>query len=133
MLKIIITDGDGKGKKVLVKDNSLLVSQISFPSMIPQKSKIFRQFFTDDGLSDGESDMRVGAGTAETDGACADHAGPTYTFTSASGGLDGAQRIQITDTGNGGHAVVGFYTVLSVTDTNTVELETDPTDGSDEP
>jgi hypothetical protein len=131
MIKSVITD-IGSGDKAQVKDNALVVTQFTCLPMIPQKNKIFRQYMTDDGESDGEYDMRVAAGESLTDGACADHTGPTYTFTSVTGGLECAQGIQITDTGDGAHALLAYYKVDSVTDTNTVELIVDPTDGTNE-
>lgn len=65
-----------------------------------------------------------------TDGACSDHS--TYTFTSATGGLTGARILQVTDAGNGGHAVKDFYTIVAVNSDTSVELSRDPTDGTDE-
>jgi hypothetical protein len=71
----------------------------------------------------------------ETDGACADHAGDTYTFTSAASAFQSnqaGQYIRIKDTGDGGNFVVADYLIDSVTDANTVELTSDPTNGSDD-
>jgi hypothetical protein len=131
MLKSQIVDAKS-GNSPSVLDDSLVVTQYTCPPMIPQKNKIFRQYMTDDGASDGVFDMKVDAAVDLTDGACADHAGDTYTFTSATGGLDAAQTILITDTGDGTKAITGLYSVASVTNTNTVELTRDPTDGTNE-
>ncbi len=59
MLKVVILDGDGKGQKVRIEDNCLLVASPSYPPLIPQKTKIFRQYMTDDGLSTGTFDMQT--------------------------------------------------------------------------
>lgn len=113
-------------------DNALVTSLYTAPPLVPQKVKIFRQYMTNDGTSSGSSDMRVPANVARTDGVCADHAGPTYTFTSVGGGLASAKRIIITDAGAGGHGLVGNYVVKSVNSATSVELDRDPTDGTNE-
>ena len=87
MIKSILTDGSGSGKSAKIYEDALLVTQGSCPPLLPQKNKIFRQYMTNDGTSSGVWDMQVDAGEDLTDGACADHTGPTYTFTSATVGL----------------------------------------------
>ena len=128
MIGTNIVDGSGSNNKAIVDEGALRVSQTGYPPLVEQKTKIFRQYLTDDGTATGSTSMRVGASVTGTDGACADHTSP-YTFTSASGGLLGAKKISITDTGVGGKGIVGIYTVSAVTNTNTVLLTEDPTDG----
>jgi hypothetical protein len=130
MLKVNIVD-PRDGKRSLIEDSAQLVTMYPSPPLLPQKSKIFRQYLTDDGISTGSNDMGIDVGSTGTDGACADHTTP-FVFTSASGGLDDAKFIRITDTGAGGKGIIGTYTVSTVTDTNTVELTADPTDGTNE-
>lgn len=53
------------GTVVKVEDDGLLVSVYSCPPLLPQKSKIFIQYFTVDGLSTGSADLGVdGSGTS---------------------------------------------------------------------
>ena len=59
MIKSHIEDGLGSGEQVQVKDNSLVVTQYPCPPLIPQKSKIFRQYMTVDGLTSGSNDMGI--------------------------------------------------------------------------
>lgn len=58
-LKSTIASGDGAEDAVAVKDSALVITQFGCPPMIPQKNKIFRQYFTDDGTSSGSNDMLV--------------------------------------------------------------------------
>jgi len=59
MIKTRITDsGTGQQARVL-PEGELLVSTHTSPPLLPQKSKLFSQHLTDDGLSDGDEDMRV--------------------------------------------------------------------------
>jgi len=70
-----------------------------------------------------------------TDLACADHTGPTYTLTSATGGFNNLKAgdwLRITDTGTGGHFVEGTYTIYSISSDTSLELTADPTDGTNE-
>lgn len=80
--------------------------------------------------------QQTSAKESQTDGACADHSGPTYTFTSAAASFSTddveGNLIHITDTGAGGHAITGWYEVKSVNSETSVELDRDPTDGTDE-
>lgn len=71
---------------------------------------------------------------SDTDGACADHTGPTYTFTGTGVGTACANSkcVRILDTGSGAHGVAGNYTVSSVNGADSIELTEDPTDGTDE-
>jgi hypothetical protein len=63
MIKSVITDGKGRGSEVHIEDNALLVAQYTCPPMIPQKNIVFRQYFTDDGIAGGTSDMLVDGST----------------------------------------------------------------------
>ena len=58
-IDINVVDGTGSGNKVSVDENALRVSTVGHPPLLQQKTKIFRQFLTDDGLSTGSSDMLV--------------------------------------------------------------------------
>ncbi len=102
------------------------------PLNTPNRSRFFRALLGTQGAGSGITNQNSTVGDSATDGAAADHTGPTYTFTSVTGGLEGATRVQVTDTGDGGNAVLGIYLVSSVTDDNTVELTTDPTNGTNE-
>jgi len=56
------------GKRLGLKideDNAALTSSVPYPPLMKQKTRPFRQFMTDDGLSTGSNDMRV-AGSAGT-------------------------------------------------------------------
>ena len=65
MIKTHIIDGGGSKESAFVEDNALVVSQYGCPPMIPQKNKIFRQYFTVDGTTAGSNDMLVdGSGTS---------------------------------------------------------------------
>lgn len=66
MLKTNILDGGGTNQNARVMpEGELLVTHYPSPPMLDQKVKIFTQHFTDDGLSDGDIDMRVdGSGTS---------------------------------------------------------------------
>ena len=59
MIKNVITDGGGRGRKASVEDDALLVTQYTCPPMIPQKNKIFSQFFTVDGSASGSNDLGI--------------------------------------------------------------------------
>ena len=70
-----------------------------------------------------------------TDLACSDHAGPDYTVTSANGGFTADMvddYFYVLDDGTSNHFVPGIYLVASHTDTNTIALTADPTDGTNE-
>ena len=57
MIKSIITDGQGTGRKAAIDDqNALLVSTITSPPLITQKSKIYRAYLAN---SAGATDMKV--------------------------------------------------------------------------
>lgn len=92
-----------------------------------------------DGLSKGPNATANDPGFAGlisgTDLVCSDHAGPEYTVTSALGAFDSemvGKSITITDTGVGGHFVVGNYMVAAFVSVTEITLETDPTDGTNE-
>jgi hypothetical protein len=51
----------------VTKDRELSVIASSYPPISPQKVKPFRQYFTDDGLPDGTSDMGVDGSTNNVD------------------------------------------------------------------
>jgi len=60
MIKSQIQDGLGTGQRVQVTDdNELVVVQSTSPPLAPQKTQIFTQYLTDDGLSSGSNDMGI--------------------------------------------------------------------------
>ena len=61
MIGVTCTDGVGGKQKARVTDNALVVTQYACPPLLPQKNRIFRQYFTDDGLSTGDEDMQIEA------------------------------------------------------------------------
>lgn len=136
MLKARIQDGSGSGREALVNaDQGLLVSQ-RWPT-IPEfgtlsSLRFFSQLASSVGDGTGITNMNATISDSGTDGVMSDHTGPTYTFTSATGGLTGAVRINITDTGTGGNGIIGQYDVSSVTNDTTVELTEDVTNGTNE-
>ncbi len=63
MLKYVLADKDGNTAEL--HDNGLLVAVEQTPPMIPQRTKLFAQDFTDDGLVTGSNDLGVnGSATA---------------------------------------------------------------------
>lgn len=68
-IKINVNDGTGSGQRLKIEaDNSALVTN----TQVPPKSGIqdlrpFRQYLTDDGISTGDSDMRVDGSTNSVD------------------------------------------------------------------
>ena len=133
MIKNYISDGSGTKRQAFVDDqNALIVSMASSPPMIKQKSVMFKQYLSCTHHTPAHTDMRSAILVNRTDGVCADHTGPTYTFTSASGGMLGAQQIHITDAGATAHGVVGYYKVHSINSATSIELYEDPTDGTNE-
>ena len=58
-IKARILDGLGRGKEARVEDEALLISQRPCPPLLPLKSRIFRQYMTNDGLPTGSEDMQV--------------------------------------------------------------------------
>lgn len=78
--------------------------------------------------------QQTSAKETQTDGACSDHV--TFAFTSASASFQtddvAGNLIYISDTGDGGHFVVGWYEVKSVTNETTIVLDRDPTDGTND-
>ena len=135
-IKLLIEDGSGSSRLAAVnEDYGLLVSQ-RWPT-IPDAGTISKLRYHNTllgsrGGGTGITNMNATVSDSATDGAAADHTGPTFTFTSATGGLTGATRVTITDTGAGGNGLIDTYDVSSVTDDNTVELTADPTNGSNE-
>lgn len=89
-------------------------------------------FVSDSGGTDWS--QQAAAKEAQADGACSDHV--TFVFTSAAASFqtDDAigNLIRITDTGDGGHFVVGTYEITGVTNETTVTLDRDPTDGTND-
>jgi hypothetical protein len=66
-LKILIDDGKGGGYHAQVtKDNELVVIQGTSPPLLPQKTQVFTQYLTDDGLSDGSEDLGIDGATTPT-------------------------------------------------------------------
>ncbi len=94
--------------------------------------RFFSQLVSSVGDGTGITNMNATISDNATDGAAADHTGPTYTFTSASGGLTGAVRLNVLDTGDATHAIIKQYDVSSVTSDTSIELTEDPTDGTNE-
>lgn len=99
---------------------------------VTNRMTYFSQLMDTIGDGTGITNMNATVSDSGTDGAGADHTGPTFVFTSASGGLTGATSIQITDAGAGGNGRIGDYRVVTQTDDNTVALDKDPTNGTDE-
>ena len=59
-IKNRIEDGKGTGNEVQVtSEKALLITEFPSPPLLPQKSKVFRQFLTDDGLSTGNYGLNV--------------------------------------------------------------------------
>lgn len=64
----IITDGSGTKNKAIVHSDGALGAIIHpEPPLLPQKTELFRQFFTDDGLSAGSNDMGVDGSSTDID------------------------------------------------------------------
>ncbi len=66
-IKTRILDGLGRGTEARVEDEALMVSQYTCPPLVPQKSRIFVQYLTIDGLPGGTSSMLLGAGAVPQD------------------------------------------------------------------
>ncbi len=98
----------------------------------PNRKSYFSQLMSDVGDGNGLTNMNATISDSGTDGACADHTGPEFTFTAAGGGLEGATQIQITDAGAGGNGIIGLYRVITQTSDTSLTLDRDPTNGSDE-
>jgi len=65
-VKIVDAGGSGVGADVTL-DKGLMVSQLPYPPLRSQKTRIFRQYMTDDGLSTGSYDMVVdGSSTVQS-------------------------------------------------------------------
>ena len=58
VVKSYITD-PATGNQAIIQDDSLTVIQFPAPPLMPQKSRIFKQYLTDDGTSTGDEDMQV--------------------------------------------------------------------------
>jgi len=59
-IKNRILDGDGSGNEAHVtSEKALLVTELPYPPLLPQKNQIFKQYLTDDGTPTGDEDMRV--------------------------------------------------------------------------
>jgi hypothetical protein len=61
MIKARIEDGRGSGNEARVIDEGLLVSTYTSPPLLEQKTKVFRQYLTDDGTATGTSSMLIAA------------------------------------------------------------------------
>jgi len=67
-LKINISDGTGTKQGVKVNgDHALYTTQIPYPPVVPQLNKPFRQYFTDDGTSDGSNSFVVDGSSTDFD------------------------------------------------------------------
>lgn len=55
----LVIDAYTKVAAHVTNDKELSVIAAPYPPLVPQKVKPFRQYFTDDGLADGVSDMGV--------------------------------------------------------------------------
>ena len=135
-IPVELKDGTGGKQKVLVTTHHALCVASIEPDVpkfgTPNRYRFLSQLVSSVGDGTGVTNMNIASSDTGTDGACADHAGPTYTFTAASGTFDNIQQIEITDTGAGGNGVLGIYEVDSVTNSTTIELTLDPTNGTDE-
>ncbi len=98
----------------------------------PNRKSFFSQLVSGVGDGTGLTNMNATISDSGTDGACADHTGPEFTFTAAGGGLEGATQIQITDAGAGGNGIIGLYRVITQTSDTSLTLDRDPTNGTDE-
>jgi len=58
-IKSNITDPATGQKAKVLSEGELLVSQYTCPPLLPQKNRVFRQYFTDDGTRSGSNDMLV--------------------------------------------------------------------------
>lgn len=67
-LLVQIIDGNGTKSKAMVNpDGSLSIIAHPQPPFLPQKTKIFRQFLTDDGTPSGSNDMGVDGSSTNVD------------------------------------------------------------------
>ena len=65
MLKSVITDGKGTGRKVMIDDqDAMVVSMTTCPPLTIQKNKIFRSYLAD---STGSTNMRVNGSVTNVD------------------------------------------------------------------
>ena len=62
-----IQDGGGSDNNAFVEDRGLLTSQIMFPPMVEQKTRITRQYVTNDGSITGSHDLLVNGSTTPQD------------------------------------------------------------------
>jgi hypothetical protein len=68
MINSQIIDGKGSKNKVKVNGESALYTiQLPYPPIVEQKTKPFRQYFTDDGTTTGSNDMGVDGSSANQD------------------------------------------------------------------
>ena len=136
MIEVKVTDAGGKPVGLSIDSAGYAKVAVQQAPAPPEgtlsKYRFFSQLVSSDGDGTGTTNMNVSPSLVGTNGACADHTGPTYTFTSASALFVGAQSITITDTGDTAHAIVGTYKIVSVNSATSVELERDPTDGTNE-
>jgi len=66
-IRSFISDSITKVTALVTKDRELSVIAAPYPPLVLQKVKPFRQYFTDDGLADGTSDMSVDGSTNSVD------------------------------------------------------------------
>lgn len=109
--------------------NTAVQDRLPPPSGSVSRFRYYTALLTSAG---GLTNMNATVSDSATDGAAADHTGPAFVFTSATGGLTGAVQVTVTDTGDSGNAIIDTYDVSVQTDDNTVSLTRDPTNGTDE-
>jgi hypothetical protein len=61
-----IVDGTGSKEKATVSDNALAVNTVGYPPFARQKTQVFSQPLTDDGLTTGSQDLGVDGSTTNT-------------------------------------------------------------------
>jgi hypothetical protein len=131
-----VSQGGGPERSVAIGEGNDLNVSLHIgdppPKDTANRIRFFSQLVSSVGDGSGITNMNATISDSDTDGVCSDHTGPTYTFTSVAGGLTGAVRLNITDTGAGGNGLIGPYDVSSVTNDNTIELTKDPTNGTNE-
>ena len=136
MINVRAEDGSGSNKLLGIDSRNAAKVAIQEPDLLPiqtpSRYRFFSQLVSSVGDGTGVTDMKVAASDTLTDGVCSDHAGPTFTFTSVSATLLNAQQITITDAGDSAHGILGVYQIVSVNSSSSVELDRDPTDGTND-
>ena len=136
VLKVEIQDGKVSRRTAEVDEFNLLRVAVheGTPAPIGSSSRYryLNQLLDVTGAGTGNTNMNLSATDSGTNGACADHTGPTYTFTAVGADFTAIQSLEITDSGAAAHGILGTYVVKSVNSATSVELDRDPTDGTNE-